>query len=185
MRCRVCEKSVSDPVRVGPVEPGQVLATIGDLLADRMDPIRRVEKEERLSGKRMRGCSERDAAILGFAHCVDSDRSAGEIAGKFVQPLRLMVQDKLLGVYREPRRSPFHQLVHERLGKTLGAVESSEQKAAEALFDVLEERSGRTGQRQELPLRGENPLSDKTMDVGVPISARRSQRSESKIPSRV
>ena len=68
------------------------MATIGDLLADRMDPIQRVEKEERLSGKRMRGCSERDAAILGFAHPVDSDGSAGEITGQFLQPLRLMLQ---------------------------------------------------------------------------------------------
>jgi len=58
LRCLVFEKSVSDPVRVGSVEPGPMLATIGDLLADRMEPIQRVEKEERLSGKRMRGCGK-------------------------------------------------------------------------------------------------------------------------------
>jgi hypothetical protein len=84
-----------------------------------------------------------------------------------------MVQDKLLGVYREPRRSPFHQLVHERLGKTLGAVESSGQKAAEALFDVLEERSGRTGQRRELPCGVKTPsvtLSNRPRSVRNAVS---------------
>jgi hypothetical protein len=64
-----------------------------------------------------------------------------------------------------------HELVQELLGKALGVVETLEQKAAETLFDVLEERSGRDGQRQELPLGSENPLGEKRMDVWVPISA--------------
>jgi len=148
-----------------------MLATIGDLLADRMEPIQRVEKEERLSGKRMRGCGKRHPAILGFAHPVDSDWSAGEIAGQFLQPLRLLLRYQLLGVDRKSRGIPLHELVHELLGKALGVVETLEQKAAETLFDVLEERSGRDGQRQELPLRSKNPLGEKRVDVWVPISA--------------
>ncbi len=55
-----------------------------------MKPIKRVEKEERFSGKRSRGCVEQETAILGLAHPVNSNGSAGEVAGEFFQPLRLV-----------------------------------------------------------------------------------------------
>jgi hypothetical protein len=121
--------------------------------------------------KRMRGCGERYPAILGFAHPVDSDGSTGEIAGQFLQPLRLMLRYQLLGVERKSRGIPLQQLFHELLGKALGVMETLEQKAAEALFDVFEERSGRDGQRQELALGGwENPLGEKRWMCGFQLA---------------
>jgi hypothetical protein len=39
----VFEESFSDSIRIGAVEPGQVLAAVGDLLAEGMNPIERVE----------------------------------------------------------------------------------------------------------------------------------------------
>ena len=62
------------------------MAAVRDLLADGMNPIKRVEKEERFSGKRIRGCGEQDTAILGLAHPVNSNGSAGDVAGEFFQP---------------------------------------------------------------------------------------------------
>ena len=99
-----------------------MLAAVRDLLADGMNPIKRVEKEERFSGKRIRGCGEQDTAILGLAHPVNSNGSAGEVAGEFFQPLRLVVSDELLRIDRKPGRIPLQQPVHELLGETLRAV---------------------------------------------------------------
>ena len=89
-------------VRIGTVEPGQVLTAVRNLLADGMNPIKRVEKEERFTGKRMRGCGEQDASILGFAHPVNSKGSAGDVAEKRIlldddQRCRLAVKGKVLG----------------------------------------------------------------------------------------
>lgn len=106
----------------------------------------------------MRGSGELDAPVILGADGVDCKGSAGEIAGQFLQPLGLMVQYQLLGVEGKPRRVPFHQLVHELLGKTLSAVEPMEEQVSEALFDRSQQGAGRHRQGQKLALRSEDPF---------------------------
>jgi hypothetical protein len=99
-----------------------VLTAVRNLLADGMNPIKRVEKEERFTGKRMRRCGEQNAAILGFAHPVNLKGSAGDVAGEFSHPLRLVVPDELLRIDGKARGIPLQQPVHELFGETFRAV---------------------------------------------------------------
>ena len=54
----------SDSVRIGSVEPGQVLAAVGDLLAEGMNPIERVEPQNGVCRHRVKGNHNLDAAVV-------------------------------------------------------------------------------------------------------------------------
>jgi len=54
----------SDSVRIGSVEPGQVLAAVGDLLAEGMNPIERVEPQNGVRHRVKGNHNLPDAAVV-------------------------------------------------------------------------------------------------------------------------
>ena len=64
----------SDSVRIGSVEPGQVLAAVGDLLAEGMNPIERVEPQNGVCGHRVKGNHNLDAGHLSRILCLPRAR---------------------------------------------------------------------------------------------------------------
>ncbi len=99
-----------------------MLAGIRDLQTDGMNPIEHIEKQNFVSGQRMRRGSDTNATPRSLGDAGEPYRSSGEVKGEFFEFLWFIVKDELVCVDGKARGVSIQQLAHEVLGEPLGTV---------------------------------------------------------------
>ena len=74
------------------------MAGVGDLLADGMNPIERVESQERVCSPGLSRSGDLDTALVADANPFGSKRRASQVAGKPFESVGFIVEDELAGM---------------------------------------------------------------------------------------
>ncbi len=129
-----------------------------------MHPVKRVEHQSLGPGAGIGRRGEEDLPVFGLPRAVLEEGSAGHIAGKALDAIRLVRFDNLRGADRESRPDPGEELIAELLGESSRAMEAAEHEAAEPLLHPLDVG---LREREEFALLGEDPVGDQRVDVWV------------------
>ena len=88
------------------VVAGEVLAAVGDLIGDGVDPVEDVEGAGGGAGPRVGGGGNGDLVLGELLQGVEADGRAGEVAGDVFGALGLFGEEELLCVHREAGVNP-------------------------------------------------------------------------------
>jgi len=101
-----------------------MLAAVGDLLTNRMNPVESIQDQNGVSRQRMRRSGDTNLTLGSLGDAGEAYGSSGEVKGEIFEPLGFIVKDELVSMNGKPGRVPFQQFIHERLREALGTMET-------------------------------------------------------------
>jgi len=169
--CRI--EANRSAVGIRPVEPLTMFSGIGNMRRDAMNPLDRIQLNERCARPRIRRRFHNESAAVERLEGGHRQSQPCNVAGLRFNRSNFCRIDRRTGIYGKSRVNPGQEILQEGFRKPFGLVQTQKEHAAEYFHC---RRSIQRGERDKLSIGRESAIGDNPMAMRVEIGSIRSER---------